>query len=1232
MIFKNVLTMMALVLGLNICHSQLTDSENYVYTKTHLSAPGETVKSSEVVTYYDGLGRPIQAISINGGGDPSKDLVTPIIYDNIGRQRIDVLPIPLPTSSKAFNNGLTQFSGQGFYGDNIPFAEKIIEQSPLNRIRNQIQPGYDWQDHTVNYTYEANGEEDILKFSTTTSISGTTLYSSSLAVNGFYPASKLYKNRISDEDGKTTYEFSNGQGQILLIRKIRSEGWPGSRSTLEHLDTYYVYNDYNQLVFVIPPLASKEFRDNNIQNIINPRDGNNAIVTNLCYQYIYDSKNRLAEKKLPGKGWEYMIYDKADRLIMTQDSKLATNNNTFGLRGWLFTKYDQFNRVVYTGFTSNADARATIQNAIDISVGTVYHESRSSTIITNSGTNLYYTNNIFPTALTKILSVNYYDTYPTGTIYPTNNSIQGEPILLAAYDGLGRSTKSLPLATMVKNINDDKWTKTYTYYDGKGRVIGMTSTNHLNGKTRVELKLHFAGAVKHSETWHNKKTGELPIHIIEDFIYDHQNRLTKHYHEVEGKTPKELLADNTYDALGRLDTKKVGARSDVNFAAVLPPLQTIKYNYNIRGWTTGINLTDLGKLDTGKLFSYKIKYNDPANTAIKNYNGNISEVDWTYGLSNHSRYEYTYDTVNRLKMGVYKTFNETTTTDSDFFNEEVSYDLNGNINSLQRNARPKSGLTANQVDNLTYSYESNELSNRISTIYDNTHNNNGYPGVMIPQAITYDANGNMLTMPDKGISTPIIYNYLNLPQVITKNTQPVTYTYRADGVKVHKSFEVNGQNIQTWYLDGFVYTTPYTPDIVIALGKTPEAEEMSVAGQRESFELADKVIVDPGGPGQPMIESKPDFFSTSEGFYDFNTFRYIYQYRDHLGNTRLNFSRDENNLVYSEDRNDYYPFGLNFINPPGSLAQLFNPSATYKNYKYNGKELQETGMYDYGARMYMPDIGRWGVVDPLAEKAQGWSPYRYGFNNPISFKDPTGMSEDWYEDESGDLVFNDNVKSQQNMTDQGIKGTYVGETAQEGDLTYAADGYVYDDSEAGEGRVVANGRETRIQEVVLQGSSNNLSKIWNSGIVRSQIADSYSIGLSTNIAVFFGVGTTPINFTFLTRGKEPGLYFTPTVNASSGDGIEANAGVSFGRGIYTGNPRNITSSMLKGSSYGLSVGLGLAIDASVGASYAPTGQGTGFINTSGQVGVGMEGSPATVVNIQGTYQNTTIVSPIFQLK
>ncbi|HYH16270.1 MAG TPA: RHS repeat-associated core domain-containing protein [Flavisolibacter sp.] len=81
--------------------------------------------------------------------------------------------------------------------------------------------------------------------------------------------------------------------------------------------------------------------------------------------------------------------------------------------------------------------------------------------------------------------------------------------------------------------------------------------------------------------------------------------------------------------------------------------------------------------------------------------------------------------------------------------------------------------------------------------------------------------------------------------------------------------------------------------------------------------------------------------------------------------------------------NNYYAFGGTF--------DSYVPSAE-NHYFYNGKEEQkEWGVYDYGARFYDPVIGRWHVVDPMAENHYNLNPYHYVMNNPMLFIDPLGL-------------------------------------------------------------------------------------------------------------------------------------------------------------------------------------------------------------------------------------------------
>ena len=141
-------------------------------------------------------------------------------------------------------------------------------------------------------------------------------------------------------------------------------------------------------------------------------------------------------------------------------------------------------------------------------------------------------------------------------------------------------------------------------------------------------------------------------------------------------------------------------------------------------------------------------------------------------------------------------------------------------------------------------------------------------------------------------------------------------------------------------------------------------------------------------------------------------FQYEYFLKDHLGNVRAVFEPSEPTLTLTQ-LNDYYPFGM---------ISISSPNGTNNEYFFNGKELQDElnlDWYDYGARFYDPQIGRWTTIDPLAETSRRWSPYNYALNNPIRFIDPDGiaaeMPSDYFDMYTGDYLGSDKDQKNNNV-------------------------------------------------------------------------------------------------------------------------------------------------------------------------------------------------------------------------
>ncbi|HNP78541.1 MAG TPA: RHS repeat-associated core domain-containing protein [Cyclobacteriaceae bacterium] len=533
---------------------------------------------------------------------------------------------------------------------------------------------------------------------------------------------------------------------------------------------------------------------------------------NWAFLYKYDNRRRMTHKKVPGADWVYMVYDNLDRLVMTQDGEQRKTNK------WAFTKYDAMSRPVMTGLYSHTATLDQAGMSALIST-TAFFESYDGTA-PHGYTNTVFASPSFAAANFDVLTVTYYDNYSFKTLWGgTAYNYVNDALTYNGYTQPASEFTSVlghPTGTKTKVLDGtNTYLKTISYYDDHYRVLQTITDNTKASTDRSSSLYDFTGKVIKTLSIHRVGAGTLQHTVARRMDYDHAGRLLRAYHKLDGQA-EVLQVSNEYNELGQLVDKKLHSTDGTNFK------QSVDHRYNIRGWLTSINNSALANDgvtndETTDLYGMELAYNQTftgVTTALDaQYNGNISAIKWSanLGIANEKEraYKFSYDGMNRLTGATYNARTAGAWAANGAFDENnFVYDLNGNIKSLTRKSFDFDVThAAFTMDNLTYDYGTGPAtSNKLLKVSDAGDKTKGFvePASTTGNDYIYDANGNMVSDQNKGI-TAITYNHLNLPVQVNKGASDyIVYTYDAGGRKLTQQVFGSTPKV-TDYMGEFIY-------------------------------------------------------------------------------------------------------------------------------------------------------------------------------------------------------------------------------------------------------------------------------------------------------------------------------------------------------------------------------------------------------------------------------------------
>ena len=546
--------------------------------------------------------------------------------------------------------------------DSAPYADTEYEPSPMSRITKQGSVGVDWQlNNGASISYGTNS----------TGIRLWTISGGLPVSTSSYPAGVLSLTTVTNEQGVQSQTLTSRDGLKIVGRtKMDATNWA---------ETYYVYDKFDRLRFMLPPELVRLLGTTG-----NPTQQQ---IDAWTYQTVYDNDSRAVETKGPGTGWVYAVYDKRDRVVLTQDGRQRIANE------WSYSKYDAQNRPVVSGIyrPGIAISRNDMQLAVDALNGNSGYQNITSqssvgpvqtdNIILSAyaGNNEYVVSQsirllpgftftagvkgssfhgsiagggagVFPLTNDEPLVISYYDDY-TSCNPCQQNALQfvteawngGDPLSLGQ-----KSTRTLgeKIASSVRILGTTTWLNTVSYYNKTGDVTQIIGGNHLGGQDRVSMLNDFSGKnVQEIQTSIGYNSGGIST-IRKRYTYDHAGRLVKVYHQINSQN-EVILSALEYNEIGQVVRKRL--HSEDNGATFL---QNLDFRYNIRGWMTNMNNLPAGE-DPNDYYGVELAYNGSVPNAGNSprKDGMVSALQWKQDLSQkRSLYNFTGGRINHCRL------------------------------------------------------------------------------------------------------------------------------------------------------------------------------------------------------------------------------------------------------------------------------------------------------------------------------------------------------------------------------------------------------------------------------------------------------------------------------------------------------------------------------------------------------------------------------------------------------